>query len=429
MITRNEEAFISGCLRAAKPAVDEIIVVDTGSTDGTIEIARSFGAKVYRSPWRDDFSAPRNESLRKASGDWALVLDADELLEDGGAGLVRKATAEGKHSGFFLPVISRAGENKSIECLMVRLFVNRPEIRYRYLIHEQMLPDLTHYARQSNKPIGVLSAKIQHKGYLPQVMKERGKIERNRKIFGRQLDLYPRDTYSWYKFSDFLILSGAESHEVLGALKRSYALLEESPGSAAGSFPFAGEVAAALALGLYENEGAAEQGLSILEKSAARFSPTPHLFHAKAGLEMHLRRFQDAIRSYRRCLALAGRSLMVPVSEGTTTWKPLTGIGLCLIELGHLEKAKRMLSRSIRKHPKQVNPYAGLAEISWKTNDPESAIRELNRLLEIDPGNVPALRSGGDILEHMGLLDKANAWRRKAEIAGNQPSNSEHVVV
>lgn len=80
MIMQNEEAVIGRCLRLAKPIVDEIIIIDTGSTDGSMEIARAMGARVYSVPWGDDFAGPRNTSISLATCYWILVLDPDEYI-------------------------------------------------------------------------------------------------------------------------------------------------------------------------------------------------------------------------------------------------------------------------------------------------------------------------------------------------------------
>ena len=80
MIVKNEELNLAKCLMSVKPVADEIIVVDTGSTDKTKAIASALGAKVFDFPWTNDFSEARNYSLSKASGDWILVLDADEMV-------------------------------------------------------------------------------------------------------------------------------------------------------------------------------------------------------------------------------------------------------------------------------------------------------------------------------------------------------------
>ncbi|RPI67925.1 MAG: glycosyltransferase family 2 protein, partial [Geobacteraceae bacterium] len=80
MIVKNEQSHLARCLRSVKPLVDEMIVVDTGSSDRTQDIAKIFGAKVFEFPWNNDFSKARNFSLSKAAGNWILVLDADETI-------------------------------------------------------------------------------------------------------------------------------------------------------------------------------------------------------------------------------------------------------------------------------------------------------------------------------------------------------------
>ena len=80
MIVKNEEKHLVKCLKSVRDIVDEMIVVDTGSTDKTKDIAQVFGAKVFDFPWTGDFSAARNHSLEQATGDWILILDADEVI-------------------------------------------------------------------------------------------------------------------------------------------------------------------------------------------------------------------------------------------------------------------------------------------------------------------------------------------------------------
>jgi len=81
MIVKNEEATLAHCLESVKSLVDEMIIVDTGSSDRTIDIAREFGAQIYHFKWCDDFAAARNESLKFCKGDWVLILDADEAID------------------------------------------------------------------------------------------------------------------------------------------------------------------------------------------------------------------------------------------------------------------------------------------------------------------------------------------------------------
>src|SRR5277367_3015111 len=88
MIVKNEERFLAECLDSVKDCVDEINIVDTGSTDRTVEIARSYGANIIFREWRSDFAWARNEALAMATHRWTLILDADEELERESVGLM-----------------------------------------------------------------------------------------------------------------------------------------------------------------------------------------------------------------------------------------------------------------------------------------------------------------------------------------------------
>ena len=81
MIAKNEKNYLEKCLNNIKNSVDEIIIVDTGSNDKTMEIAKKFTNKVYNFRWNNDFSEARNFSLKKAAKDWILMLDADESIK------------------------------------------------------------------------------------------------------------------------------------------------------------------------------------------------------------------------------------------------------------------------------------------------------------------------------------------------------------
>ena len=104
MIVKNEEKFLEQCLNSVRELVDEIVIVDTGSTDKTKEIAAKFTNKIFDFQWCDDFSAARNESLKHATGDWILVLDADETIAWKDLSEIRKLIddADASVSGFVL---------------------------------------------------------------------------------------------------------------------------------------------------------------------------------------------------------------------------------------------------------------------------------------------------------------------------------------
>ena len=114
LIARDEEQLLTGALESVYGAVDEIIVVDTGSTDGTREIARNAGALVIDHFWQDDFSAARNEALAHATGDWVLVLDADERLAPGAVTAIREGVEKNSFDCGLLPLFNASREDATI---------------------------------------------------------------------------------------------------------------------------------------------------------------------------------------------------------------------------------------------------------------------------------------------------------------------------
>jgi glycosyltransferase involved in cell wall biosynthesis/tetratricopeptide (TPR) repeat protein len=143
MIARDEERVIGDCLTSIKPWVDEIIFVDTGSSDKTVEIAGSFGAQIHHFPWCDDFSAARNESISHATGDWILWMDADDTIpEDCGKKLHELALLADRDTfGFMIQVQIPAAPGETGFTIVdhVKLFRNLPGLRFEGRIHEQIL--------------------------------------------------------------------------------------------------------------------------------------------------------------------------------------------------------------------------------------------------------------------------------------------------
>lgn len=155
MIVRDEAFFIEDCLAAARPLVDEIVVVDTGSKDGTRETALAIADQVIDFPWVEDFSAARNQGLAAAKGDWVLVLDADERIAPRDYAAMREAMHDERYDGFYLQnrSYSNAPDQRNWRPIgdddpnargyrgysthpIMKLFRSRDDIRYQGRVHE-----------------------------------------------------------------------------------------------------------------------------------------------------------------------------------------------------------------------------------------------------------------------------------------------------
>lgn len=139
MICKNEEKTIGNALKSVKDIVDEIIVVDTGSTDNSIDIVKSYGGRVYKEEWKDDFSYIRNIALDKARGEWILILDCDEIINDTGKERILSYIKDNeKDKGLNLRIASFInGKKRSIEN-SIRIFRNDKNIRFKGKIQESV---------------------------------------------------------------------------------------------------------------------------------------------------------------------------------------------------------------------------------------------------------------------------------------------------
>ena len=139
MIVKNEEKYLRECLQSVKDVVDEIILIDTGSSDNTINIAKEFGALIFNYNWINDFSAARNYALSKSTGDWILYLDADERLSSKSLNEFKNVTAKNDLLGYRCKVINIDEINGKPKFMRyTRLFHNSPKIKFSGKIHEQI---------------------------------------------------------------------------------------------------------------------------------------------------------------------------------------------------------------------------------------------------------------------------------------------------
>lgn len=191
MIVRDEESFLPACLASLRDVVDEIVVVDTGSTDRTMEIARDAGARVSSYPWGGDFAAARNVALDRAAGQWILYIDADERVVGGAPQGFREQLRQEDLIALTVRFRPSAGSTRYRES---RLFRNDRRIRFRGVIHESHVPAIREALAGGEGRAGSSDLAIDHIGYDgPLDHKHR----RNLPLLEARVASDPTHVYSW----------------------------------------------------------------------------------------------------------------------------------------------------------------------------------------------------------------------------------------
>lgn len=340
IITKNEESNLKKCLEAIAPYPFEVIVVDTGSTDGTRQIAIDHGAHVYDFEWIKDFSAARNFSISKASNDWILVLDSDEFVTtlDYDA-LIRFQTEHPTSIGRLTRTSPDAKNNKTID--HVERFFNRKVYHYERPIHEQVTPIENILVENVTIPVSV-----DHCGYISSELLDE-KAARNNEILFSYLENHPDDIYTYFQIGQsFFMLSDFNNAIFYFEKALSYDLVPDAE---------------------YVQMLVTDYGYSLLftnqiEKATLFFEQIYTLFENYADfvflmgccyIRMH--EYLKAIPQYVRCLTLTDYK-----TDGVTTYLPLYNLGLIYDEFGQKEMAENFYKKAAPNYEPALNKLKSL---------------------------------------------------------------------
>ena len=178
LIARNEAENLARCLESARGVADEVVVVDTGSTDDTVTVAERLGARVAHFAWCDDFAAARNEAIRHARGQWILMLDADEALTREARSKLRGLLQDDRFLAFLINIRSPLKDTRGQAAVInawPRLFRNHSEIRYEGRVHEQLSPSIA----RLGGTVAATDLVIDHRGYHQDFTDQQAKQARN----------------------------------------------------------------------------------------------------------------------------------------------------------------------------------------------------------------------------------------------------------
>jgi tetratricopeptide (TPR) repeat protein len=396
MIVRDEEQMLPRCLAAVAPAVDEIVIVDTGSTDATVEIAKSFGAKVIEFPWTGSFSEARNVSFEAATGDWVMYLDADEVLVAEDVEQLRALTAQTWREAFYLVETSYTGElgdGGAIVNNALRVFRNRPEYRFKDRLHEQIAHTLPTYipGRVEQTPV-----RITHYGYLGSVRDAKEKSQRNIELLRKQAAESPKTPFLHFNLGSEYIVVG-NLNAAIDELKTARSLIgAEGNLTRAEYVPslFTRLVMVLRMSGkLVEADRTAAEGLEL-------FPQFTDLVLAQARIAQAQGDTDKAVRLFDRALEMGEAPARYGPMVGSGTFLARLALAELHLELGEVTEARTALQWCVDNHPEFLAVAAPYTSALLRDGvAPGDVAAELDKLDALPAGVRVAvatvLRNGG----------------------------------
>ena len=353
MIVKNEEAFLGNCLKSVVDHVDEIIIVDTGSTDRTVEIATSFGARIYHHLWQDDFSFHRNQSISYAQGHWIFIIDADEEYRASSQRSLREEIALAEKQGIealSMRVENSCNEGKETVCLdSIRIFRSNGRIRYEGIVHNYLLGFKNHAASLG---------RIIHYGYDQGPEAARKKFERTATLLRKQIDEDPQNALAHLYLSN----SYASMNQNEEALWESLTTMELVEGQQIihKQYLKAYYTAARSHIQLQRPEEAER----ICQRAQARYGDHIDIFATQtlisfvkkdwAGIIESGSKYMEALARYRKHETALD---MVEIATYSEEWKICCWMGMAKLRLGDLEGAETLYAQALEITPDKVFLY------------------------------------------------------------------------
>jgi tetratricopeptide (TPR) repeat protein len=349
LIVKNEERFIGQCLASVKPVASQIVVVDTGSTDRTVEIAKECGAEVHHFAWNDNFSDARNAAHEHARGDWVLILDADEEMPlESHLKLAQDMAAE-NILGYRIPICNLHEAPDSVT-YVPRLFRNAPAFFFVGRVHEQIYASVTARTAEWGMEAKMGTATIIHHGYDPEVIKQRGKVQRNLRLMARAVEEIPDEAALLMNYGLDLVNDGRldEGYE---KYRHAVRVLEKAPADAV--LPEVRERLVTIFGSHLVKGGRMAELFEVMTSKLARDSGPTASMHFLAGLAlMKQKRFSEGVEQYRACLAKRHLPMLTPPCAGVMTAGPHHLLAECLIGVGQKEEAEKEFAAALEQDPK-----------------------------------------------------------------------------
>ena len=370
MIVKNEEENLQRCLNSIYDMVDEIIIVDTGSTDKTVDIAKKFGAKVHYVKWNNNFSEARNESLKYASKDWILILDADDefYMEDRKTFKVLLDSNLDEKAIYYFETLSYYGNSIQNGDIAVninpRLFKNNRGIHYEGEIHNQLVFVQGEYNAICD------SIKIHHYGYLDNMIISKDKRNRNISILKKQIKNNINKAFAYFNLGN----EYSSLDDTTNALECYYKSYEDFDSGRGYSFI----LILRIIISNY-NLGKYNEALKFINIGIKHYPKCTDIYFYKALIYKAIDRPTLQIKALEKCIEMGEPPSELKFIYGTGTFKAYYELGNVYMKFKDYDTSYNYYIEAISSKPDYIEPLYNIAHI---LKEQEVAIDEFKTIIE-----------------------------------------------
>ncbi len=412
LIVRNEEQFLDRCLESVRGLATQIVVVDTGSTDGTVAIARRHQAEVYEFAWCDDFSAARNAALEHVTGDWVLFLDADEELEAADRGKLTQLMAKPAVLAYRLPMIDEGREAEGVN-YVPRLYRNAPGLFYVGRVHEQVFSSVEVRRAEWGLENELGDATLRHHGYAKELVASRDKIARNLRLLEMAIEELPDEPNLLMNLGLELVRAGREA-EGLERYQEAFEAMAKLPKDQI-SPELREALLAQFGTHLLKAKHYAEVA-RLYQSPLAKAHGLTASMHWVLGLAcIESKLYSEGADQMRQCLAKRARPTLTLVNRNILKGGPQHCLALCLAAMKRNNEAAQAFQAALQEDPTARSVRFDYARFLASTGQEVEALKWVHQLMAEDPADVRVWRLGGEVaLQKPDFIEFALDWTGEA---------------
>ncbi|MBD3233578.1 MAG: tetratricopeptide repeat protein [candidate division Zixibacteria bacterium] len=420
MIVKDEEDNIARCINSIKDVVDQMVVVDTGSSDRTPDIAKELGAEVYFHPWKNSFSEARNNSIKYASGDWIIYLDADEELFEEDRELLLQAARNTTCTAVSVQIFNPLQGELEGFLRYTRMWRNRMGFYFDGIVHNQLIFDGLVFPSK---------IRVRHYGYGYDDAKMAKKYDRSEKLLLQQIEENPKNTFALFNLAQ-IKRGKRELDDVIKYASRVVDIVGPTNKKERHTYLMALDQLCSACFFKGDMEMCINYGMQALKIKPDYFDPMLTIGSAY----INLRKYDEGLKYYKMYLEAIenfdpdnDHSHIIYNNLGSQHFA-YYGMGVAMKDLGRYNEAEKYFREAAEREPNHLKVHCELGLLAYKRRDFQTAKDEFQRDLSFNPESFEACYMLGKIASDEEDPEKAISYYEKS-IAINPEQADSHLAL